>query len=87
MSPINVVCGIIQKEGKIFIARRKPHKSLGGYWEFPGGKVEPGEDPVTALTRELKEELDMTIANAILFGENLHSYNSSHIHINNIFTE
>jgi len=41
---IKVVCGIIEHEDKVLICRRKESKSLGGYWEFPGGKIEEGED-------------------------------------------
>jgi len=59
MDIIKVVCGIIYKEDKIFICRRSPHKSQGGLWEFPGGKVENGESNLDSLLRELQEELDM----------------------------
>lgn len=61
MGTIKVVCGIIYNEGKVFICRRKPEKHLGGYWEFPGGKVEPNEEERDSLTRELLEELDMRV--------------------------
>lgn len=74
MKIIKVVCGIIWKEGKVFIARRKPEKSLGGFWEFPGGKIEEGEDPKEALARELKEELGMDITIERFFGSNIHAY-------------
>ena len=46
-------------DGRILIAKRPDDKHMGGYWEFPGGKVEQGEDVKTALNRELKEELDI----------------------------
>ncbi len=81
MAILNVVCGIIRQDGKIFIARRKPHLSQGGYWEFPGGKLEPGEDPIAALERELLEELDMTIAHPVYLGEHHHAYDSFSIHL------
>ena len=61
MKSVEVVCGIAMKDGKVFMARRKPGKSLAGFWEFPGGKVEPGEDHKTALARELKEELGVCV--------------------------
>lgn len=74
MKTIKVVCGIIWKEDKVFIARRKPEKSLGDYWEFPGGKIEEGENPKQALIRELKEELGMEVTVKEYFGTNTHQY-------------
>lgn len=54
---IEVTGAIIVKDGKILGAKRGSGKSLAGYWEFPGGKIEPGETAEQALYRELKEEL------------------------------
>lgn len=48
---------LIDAEGRVLLAQRPPGKSLAGLWEFPGGKVEPGETPEAALIRELHEEL------------------------------
>lgn len=61
MDTIKVVCGLIYDKDKIFICRRKAEKSLGGFWEFPGGKVELNESHEESLRRELKEELDMSV--------------------------
>ena len=61
MKSMEVVCGIAMKDGKVFMARRKAGKSLAGHREFPGGKVEAGEDHKTALKRELKEELGVQV--------------------------
>jgi len=56
--PINVVAGVIRRQdGRLLITQRLADDTLGGYWEFPGGKVEPGEELQVALWRELKEEL------------------------------
>ncbi len=52
-----VVAAVIEKDGWVLIARRRKEERLGGKWEFPGGKVEPGENPEQALKRELREEL------------------------------
>ena len=52
---------ILEKDGKIFCAQRPEGKSLGGFWEFPGGKLEIGESPEQALIREIKEELNSEI--------------------------
>ncbi|WP_020534799.1 (deoxy)nucleoside triphosphate pyrophosphohydrolase [Lewinella cohaerens] len=71
---IKVVCGIIYKDDKIFLCRRKPEKSLGGYWEFPGGKVEVDEHPEAALQRELYEELAMEVQIDRYFGTSRYDY-------------
>jgi len=56
--PIDVVAGIVRRDdGQLLISQRMPDDTLGGYWEFPGGKVDPGEDLKAALRRELVEEL------------------------------
>lgn len=52
-----VVAALIERGGRILICRRKPGQAHALKWEFPGGKVEPGEEPVAALRRELREEL------------------------------
>ena len=54
---ITVTAGIMERDGKILVAQRRPGKHMGGKWEFPGGKVEPGETPRETLARELEEEL------------------------------
>jgi len=54
-----VTAAIIEKEGAVLIARRKKTDRFGGVWEFPGGKLEPGETPEEGLRRELMEELSL----------------------------
>lgn len=61
MNTLKVVCGIIWKDDKVFIARRKPEKFHGGLWEFPGGKVEANETEKESLIRELEEEMGMKV--------------------------
>lgn len=56
MKIIDVTAGIIEKDGRFLIAKRKKGKHLEGKWEFPGGKVEPEEKPEECLCRELREE-------------------------------
>ena len=50
-------CALVDADGRVLIAQRPPGKTLAGLWEFPGGKVEPGETPEATLIRELGEEL------------------------------
>jgi 8-oxo-dGTP diphosphatase len=52
-----VVAAVIERDGKVLVARRKPGLMAGGLWEFPGGKLEAGEAPERGLERELEEEL------------------------------
>ena len=54
---IDVVGAVFIRRGSVFAARRGPDKAIPGAWEFPGGKIEPGESPRDALVRELREEL------------------------------
>jgi len=56
-----VAAALIDGRGRVLIAQRPPGKHLAGMWEFPGGKVEPGETPVDALRRELLEEVGIAI--------------------------
>lgn len=60
---IEVAFALIERRGKYLICRRPPGTHLAGYWEFPGGKREPGETWVTCLRRELQEELGVGVRN------------------------
>jgi len=60
-SPIPVVCAVIEREGRVLVAQRPPDKLMPLKWEFPGGKVEPGEDPAAAIVREIREELGCAV--------------------------
>jgi 8-oxo-dGTP diphosphatase len=61
VDPIEVVAGVIEREGRILITRRPAGAHLAGLWEFPGGKPKPGESRESALRRELREELDLDV--------------------------
>lgn len=50
-------CALVDSDGRVLIAQRPENKAMAGLWEFPGGKLEPGESPERAVTRELREEL------------------------------
>jgi 8-oxo-dGTP diphosphatase len=59
-------CALIDADGRVLIAQRPEGKTMAGLWEFPGGKVDPGERPEDALIRELKEELGIVVKEACL---------------------
>jgi 8-oxo-dGTP diphosphatase len=68
---IEVAAAIIENEqGQILIARRKEGKSQAGLWEFPGGKIETGENPQACIVRELLEEMNIMVSPGELFGVN-----------------
>jgi len=74
-------CALIDPVGRVLIAQRPQGKSMAGLWEFPGGKVEPGEQPEQCLIRELKEELGITVKEECLAPLTFasHSYPDFHL--------
>jgi 8-oxo-dGTP diphosphatase len=74
-------CALIDADGRVLIAERPAGKSMAGLWEFPGGKVDPGERPEDALIRELKEELGIVVKEACLAPLTFasHSYEDFHL--------
>ena len=72
---------LIDADGRVLLAKRPEGKQLGGLWEFPGGKVEVGERPETALIRELKEELGIDVAESCLAPLTFasHAYDDFHL--------
>ena len=84
-APLNTVlvvaCALVDLDGRVLICQRPEGKQLAGLWEFPGGKVEPGETPEAALIRELDEELGIQVRQACLapFVFASHSYDSFHL--------
>ena len=72
-----VVCvALIDEDGRVLIAQRPEGKSLEGFWEFPGGKIENGESNEDSLKRELMEELQMEVDDIQYFGSAQHDYES-----------
>ncbi len=76
-----VAVALIDVDGRVLIAQRPEGKALAGLWEFPGGKIEPGERPEAALIRELNEELGIDVQEACLapFVFASHAYESFHL--------
>ena len=81
--PIVLVAAValFDRDGRVLIAQRPEGKSMAGLWEFPGGKVDPGETPEAALIRELKEELAIDTVESCLapFTFASHRYESFHL--------
>lgn len=78
---IDVVCGVVYDDrNSILIARKAPGKAMAGFWEFPGGKIDPGETETEALKRELAEEFGMEVEVGERLGAEIHEY--PHITIN-----
>jgi len=72
---VEVVAAVIERDGRILIGQRKPRGRHSLKWEFPGGKVEPGEEPRAALARELREELGIEAQ----IGDEIERYDFSYV--------
>lgn len=74
-------CALVDADGRVLVAQRPEGKALAGLWEFPGGKVEPGERPEATLIRELDEELGITVKEACLAPLTFasHAYETFHL--------
>lgn len=76
-----VACALVDADGRVLVAQRPEGKALAGLWEFPGGKLEPGERPEESLIRELEEELGISVKPACLAPLTFasHGYDSFHL--------
>jgi 8-oxo-dGTP diphosphatase len=82
-----VTAAVIIHEGRVLITRRKPGEKLAGLWEFPGGKVEPGETLEDCLARELREELDLVVSVGTVLAESIYHYEHGSIRLVALQTE
>ena len=78
---IVVACALVDADRRVLIAQRPEGKQLAGLWEFPGGKLDPGERPEAALIRELKEELGIDVKEACLAPLSFASYAYPDLHL------
>ena len=78
---IHVSAAILVQNGKILAAQRAARDLMGGLWELPGGKIEPGESAEACLTRELEEELGIAAEVMDLFCSVIHDYPTFRIHL------
>lgn len=84
---IEVVGAVIIKDKKILAAQRPLEKSLGGMWEFPGGKIEHGEEPKETLKREIEEEMSCSIIVNDFIVRSIYSYDFGDIALSTYFCE
>ncbi|CUO68002.1 (deoxy)nucleoside triphosphate pyrophosphohydrolase [Clostridium sp. NSJ-49] len=76
---IKVVAAILQNDDKILIAKKKEGKPLAGFYEFPGGKVEEGENPEDSLVRELMEEMSIKVTVKDYVGKSIYDYGNGKV--------
>ena len=76
-----IACALVDVDKRVLIAQRPEGKALAGLWEFPGGKVEPGERPEATLIRELHEEIGITVKEACLAPLTFASYAYDDFHL------
>jgi 8-oxo-dGTP diphosphatase len=76
-----VVAAIIKDKDKILIAQRNSKDHLAGKWEFPGGKIEPGETPEECLVREIREELRIDVEIGSFYDDNVYGSKDQAIHL------
>ncbi len=77
-----VVCAaLVDADGRVLICQRPDDKDMAGLWEFPGGKVDPGENPENALVRELKEELGIEVGPRCLSPASFASHDYGEFHL------
>ncbi|MEM6534542.1 MAG: (deoxy)nucleoside triphosphate pyrophosphohydrolase [Pseudomonadota bacterium] len=76
-----VAAALYDSAGRVLLAQRPPGKAMAGLWEFPGGKIEPGETPEQALVREIHEELRIKINPSKLFPITFASYSYQEFHL------
>jgi len=76
-----VACALVDADGRVLITQRPEGKSLAGLWEFPGGKVDPGEVPEEALIRELEEELGIETKTSCLAPLTFASFSYDSFHL------
>lgn len=80
-----VVGAVIVRDGLIFAAQRGGHGPLAGLWEFPGGKVEPGESPEVALAREIREELRVDVHVGSAVTTTVHEYSFGVVELTTLY--
>ena len=84
---LEVVCGIVRRDGLFLASCRAAHQPHAGWWEFPGGKIEPGESAPEALARELREELGVEIGSPVFWRSVEHVYPDKKVRLHVFFVD
>ena len=79
---IHVCAAVIREKGRILVSSRPAGKAAAGKWEFPGGKMEPGETPGECIVREMKEELGVEVIPLDTIFDFVHFYPAGAVHLN-----
>lgn len=87
LKKINVVGAVILRDGLVLCAQRSMSSSLPGLWEFPGGKIEPGESAREALEREILEELEIDVTVGELVETTVHEYSFGEVTLTTFYCE
>ena len=81
VATIVVTAAVIERDGRVLVTRRQQGVHLEGYWEFPGGKCDPGESLAASLARELREELDVDVRIGQELFATSHAYDDRHVEL------
>ncbi len=80
-SAVRVAVGVVARDGRVLVTRRREGQLMAGWWEFPGGKVEVGESVESALIRELREEVGIETEPVRALEEIIHTYPHATVHL------
>jgi A/G-specific adenine glycosylase len=78
---VQIAVGVVTKRGRVLITRRAPRGLLGGLWEFPGGRLQPGERPEAACAREIREEVNLQVIVEEPLAQVRHAYSHLRVHL------
>lgn len=87
MAPQLIAIAVVQRGDQFLIGQRPAGVALAGFWEFPGGKVQPGESPEAAAVRECAEEAGLIVAAKHRYPDRLHDYTHAQVHLHFIHCE
>lgn len=87
VSLVEVAVGVVRRAGCVLVTRRKTGQIMAGWWEFPGGKLEPGETAAVAVVRELREEIGLDVHPVVTLPTLRHDYPHAQVRLNVFLVE